>query len=241
MTRRFRALTIVAASLVLLAGDGRLAHAQTPAVVPLVPGLTIVLAAHNTTPAGAPQTVKGVAQGDYELVVAITGISAAGIDESTHLEGVDEQQKPINVLISRHVRAADLATSRTQILGFHTQDAGELPGTTSLGPSLAVVRDLRTTGRANYSVLNFFGQATSTGTLTRVGTTAVPFPVLLNGRRTTLPAIRVSGLLKYGDKVAVGRTPSRRSIASTHLAVCLWRRRRERAVHTRVHPRDRAD
>ena len=75
-----------------------------------------------------------------------------------------------------------------------------MPGSTSLGPSLAIVQDLKTTGRAAYSVMNFVRLSTSSGTLTRVGTTSVPFSVLLNGQRTTLPALRVTGLLKYGDK-----------------------------------------
>jgi outer membrane protein OmpA-like peptidoglycan-associated protein len=193
-------LGAVCALAVLSAGPVVLGQAAPPAV-PLVPGLTIVLAAHNPAIPGAINTVRNVAQGDYELVVAVTGVSAAGIDETTRIDGVDENKKPLQLAIRRRVLTADLASSRTQILGFHTDDAQELPGTTSLGPSLAVVRDLRTTGHAAYSVINFRGQAVSTGTLTRVGTTSVPFPVLLNGRRTTLPAMRVTGMLKYGDKV----------------------------------------
>jgi outer membrane protein OmpA-like peptidoglycan-associated protein len=59
------------------------------------------------------------------------------------------------------------------------------------------MRDLRTTGRAEYSVIPFRRLPTSVGTLTRVGSTAVPFPVLLNGRRVELPAIRVTGRLTY--------------------------------------------
>ena len=168
--------------------------------VPLVPGLTIVLAAHDAAPKGAA-TLKNIAQGDYELVVAVTGVGAGGIDEVTTVDAFDENKKPLQLVIRRRVLAADLASARLQILGFHTDDARELPGTTSLGPSLAIARELRTTGHAMYSVMNFFKQATSTGTLTRVDPASIPFSVLLNGRRTTLPAMRVTGMLKYGDKV----------------------------------------
>lgn len=49
--------------------------------------------------------------------------------------------------------------------------------------------------------MNFLKQATSAGTLTRIGTEPVPFSVLVNGRRATLQAISVKGQLKYGDKV----------------------------------------
>ena len=147
------------------------------------------------------RSLRNVAQGDYELVVTVTGVSANGIDETTSIEAVDENRKPLQLTIRRRVLAADLANSRVQILGFHTDDPQEVPGTTSLGPSLAVTRDLRTTGHATYSVMNFLKQATSAGTLTRVGSAPVPFPVLLNGRRVELPAIRVTGQLKYDDKV----------------------------------------
>lgn len=195
-------LGAVCACAVLSGGHVVLGQVGAPAV-PLIPGLTIVLAVHSPAPvAGTGSTiVKNVAQGDYELVVTVTGVSANGIDETTTVEAVDENRKPLQLTIHRRVLAADLADSRKQILGFHTDDAQELPGTTSLGPSLAVTRDLRTTGHATYSVMNFATQAISAGTLTRVGTASVPFPVLLNGRRTTLPAMRVTGLLKYGDKV----------------------------------------
>jgi len=71
-----------------------LGRADPPAAVPLVPGLTFVLAVHNTAPAGNT-TVKSVAQGDYELVVAVTGVDSGGIDETTRIEGVDENKQPI--------------------------------------------------------------------------------------------------------------------------------------------------
>jgi len=183
----------------LCSGATLFSRADPPAAIPLVPGLTFVLAVHNTTPAGNA-TVKSVAQGDYELVVAVTGVDSGGIEETTHLEGVDENKKPIQVTIRRRVLSSDLATARIQILGFHTDDPDQVQGSTSLGPSLAIVQELKATGHAAYSVMNFVRLSTSSGTLTRVGTTSAPFPVLLNGQRTTLPALRVTGLLKYGDK-----------------------------------------
>src|SRR6185436_8315954 len=146
-----------------------LGRADPPAAVPLVPGLTFVLAVHNTAPAGNT-TVRSVAQGDYELVVAVTGVDSGGIDETTRIEGVDENKQPIQVTIRRRVLSSDLATARIQILGFHTDDPTQVPGSTSLGPSLAIVQDLKATGRAAYSVMNLVRLSTSSGTLTRVGT-----------------------------------------------------------------------
>ncbi len=217
--------------ILLLPVDTGLGQAMTPPAIPLVPGLTIVLAAHNATPPQAA-SMKSIAQGDYELVVSVTGVTARGIDETTSVEAEDENHKPLQLTIRRHVLATDLAGSRLQLLGFHTDDPQEIPGTTSLGPSLAVTRDLRMTGQAPYSVMNFLKQATSTGTLTRVGQGSVPFPVILNGRRTTLPAMRVAGLLKYGDKVRPWeQVHFRRPEAPAHVAVRAWRRRRGCRLH----------
>ena len=190
--------------LAVLARSGPSIAQADPPVVPLVPGLTIVFAAHEASPASADaaSTLKHIAQGDYEMVVSVTGVGPAGIDETTSFNAVDEGGKRLQLTIRRHVLTSDLKDSRLQILGFHTDDPNAIAGTTSLGPSLTVMRDLKTSGRAAYSVKNFLSQAaTSAGTLTRADAAAVPFPVLLNGRRTTLPAIRVTGALKYGEKV----------------------------------------
>ena len=170
-------------------------------MIPLVPGLTIVLAAHDTPPpdARASTIVRNIAVGESELVVSITAVNASGLDENTVVEGVDERNNPLQLTIRRHVRAADIVASRVQLLGFHSEDEVEVTGTTSLGPSLAVVRDLRTIGRAQYSVIPFRRLPTSEGTLTRVGATTVPFPVLMNGRRVELPAIHATGQLTYNS------------------------------------------
>jgi len=195
-------LGVPCAFALLVHGDVAIGQGAPPEI-PLIPGLTFVLAAHNAEPAGerSPTVRRNIATGDYDLVVSVTGVTDRGIDETTVIDAFDENHKPLQLTIRRRVLPADLATSRLQVLGFHTDDPNEIPGSTSLGPSVAVTRDLRTNGRAEYSVMNFLKHATSVGTLTRVGTTTVPFSVLINGRRTTLQAIPVTGLLKYTDKV----------------------------------------
>jgi outer membrane protein OmpA-like peptidoglycan-associated protein len=165
--------------------------------VPLVPGLTFVLAVHVPK----PEQPGDIAVGDYEMVVTVTAVDDGDITLSTAIEAEDARGKPLRLTITRRVSKGDLANAREQILGFHTSDPPEVPGTTALGPSLAIVRDLRTTGRAAYSVRNFRHLSLSSGMLARVEATPVSFPVLVNGKRTTLPAVRVTGQLKYGDNV----------------------------------------
>ena len=166
--------------------------------IPLVPGLTFVLAVHN--PKAAPAG-SGIAQGDYEMVVAVSEATGDHVTLATKIEAEDERKQPLRLKIVRRLDASDLNASRLQILGFHTNDPTTLTGTTALGPSLAVMRELRTTGRASYSVRNFNHLSTSSGTLVRASETPVPFKVLINGRRVELPAMRVTGTLAYNGNL----------------------------------------
>jgi hypothetical protein len=193
----FRALPGIACLVLALAGSTTISGRQ-PVEIPLVPGLTFVLAVHN--PNAAPAGSR-IAVGDYEMVVGISAASADQIILNTKIEGEDERKQPLQLDIARRLAVSDLNTSRLQILGFHTNDATTLSGTTSLGPSLAVMRDLRATGRASYSVRNFNHLSTSSGTLERVSETPVPFKVLLNGQRVELPAMQVRGRLTYDGNV----------------------------------------
>ena len=169
---------------------------QAPPELPLVPGMKITFAVHM--PKGGP---GGIAVGDYEMVVEVSSVSDFGIGLATQVEGEDSGGKPLNLRIARRVARADLAAARQQILGFHTADPAEINGTTALGPSLAVINDLKTAGRAQFSVKNFRHLSTSSGVLTRASGGPVPFSVLLNGERVDLPAIRATGQLKYGENV----------------------------------------
>ena len=147
-----RAFALVCVGLLLLLGPAGRAQTQAPEF-PLVPGLTFVLAVHNPLPAAKPG--GNIAQGDYEMVVAVAGVDGNALTLATSIDAFDEAKKPLQVKISRRVSRTDLAGAREQILGFHTDDPQEIPGTTALGPSLAILRDLQTMGRAAYSVRNF--------------------------------------------------------------------------------------
>ena len=193
---RIRVIAAGCLALASIASPAPAAAQQAPEI-PLVAGLKITFAVH--VPDGGP-AAKGVVQGDYELVVDVNRVADDAIGLTTRVEGQDAAGKPVNVTISRRVSRQDLASARLQILGFHTSDPPEITGSTALGPSLAVLRDLRTTGSASFSVQNFRYLSTSAGTLARAET-AVKFTVLINGTRAELPAIRATGQLKYGNNV----------------------------------------
>ena len=174
-------------------------RAQSGAIdIPVTPGVTFVVAVHAPEAAAAGSRI---ALGDYEMVVALTGVDSTALTLQTRIEAQDESKKALQVNIERRVSIADLAAARLQILGFHTNDPGTIEGATALGPSLAVMRDLKRDGRAPYAVQNFRHLSTSRGTLTRASQEPVPFPVIVNGRRVELPAIHVTGQLAYGENV----------------------------------------
>jgi OmpA family len=136
-----RAFTLVCVGILLLLGPAGRAQTQAPEI-PLVPGLTFVLAVHNPLPAAKPGS--NIAQGDYEMVVAVAGVDGNALTLATTIDAFDEVRKPLPLKISRRISRTDLAGAREQILGFHTDDPQEMPRTTALGPSLAIMRDLQT-------------------------------------------------------------------------------------------------
>ncbi len=187
------------APLLVLAIAVPIAGATVPQV-PLQPGTTIVVAVSNAPAAASPgaQPANAYAQGDYDVVVAITGIDANGYHESAFIDATDAAGVRRQVIVPRTVAAADLEDARQQLLGFAAGDPKIVAGTTSLGPSLAVVRDLRGTGRSNYAFRNYLPGPLISGQLRRIEDRRGTFSVLLNGKRVDLPAIFAHGQMSAG-------------------------------------------
>jgi outer membrane protein OmpA-like peptidoglycan-associated protein len=174
-----------------------MAHA-TSANIPLVPGVTFVLAVSNKSSPTAGK-ISDVLQGDYEMVVTITKVNVDEITQAVFFAGTDARGDQRSGTIARVVSTDDLASSRLQILGFHLDDPLHVAGATSLGPSLDVTRELAGKGATVYSFRNFAGRETISGTLRRSSTSLVKFPVLLNGKRLELDAIHATGQMALGS------------------------------------------
>lgn len=173
------------------------AASTAPPPFPLASGTTLVIAVSNG-PGSAPPSSPAIAQGDYEVVVTIAGFGKDGISESAFIDANDVSGVRRQVTVPRKVLAADLATSHKQVLGFVTNDPLVIAGTTSLGPSTSVVRELLQTGHSEYSFQNFASQVVISGRLDRDVSATVKFPILLNGVRVELPAIRTTGQVSAG-------------------------------------------
>lgn len=189
-SRRHHALAAALAAFVVwpvLAGDRR--------DLPLVAGMHFVLAVNNhTAPA---EDARGILHGDYEMVVAISDVTADAVTQTAYMDGTDSKGVHRRLVIPRIVAVSDLESSRVQVLGFHSDDPPRVNGTTSLGPSRDVIRNLAKSGETAYSFLNFASQGLISGTL-RTNEAPVKFPVLLNGRRVELEGIRARGHMALG-------------------------------------------
>lgn len=194
-TFRLALRTVLAVSILSAASN---AHGAAPPF-PLATGTTIVIAVSNSTAPQTSESSQNIAQGDYEMVVSVTGFGADGISHSSFIDAEDASGARRQVNIPRKVLAADLAGSHLQVLGFNTEDPKVVSGTTSLGPSVAVLRELLASGHVDYSFKNFSSGAVISGPLQRDNAAPVKFPILLNGVRVELPAIRATGQVSSGD------------------------------------------
>lgn len=165
-----------------------------PAAIPMQPGLVVATA-----------VVGDSRLGDYEFtqVLALLDDESLWIRSLAYVKGYSGQETQLD--ITRQVLLADIATARRQILGFATEDPQVIPGSTALGPSLAMLRELVATGETSGMIRNYADRRDNYGPLRRVEPSDLLFPVLLNGVPVELPAIHVvgqigvPGSLRYWD------------------------------------------
>jgi outer membrane protein OmpA-like peptidoglycan-associated protein len=153
--------------------------------IPMDSGFTVV------------QSISGdVYQGrDYETVITVRAPAAAGVTLGSTAFVKDRAGERNWLSVVRTVTVQDLSGARALVLGFDTDDAEVLPGTTAIGPSRLVLDDLERTGRASISVRRHASHPEAAGTLEPVGEGDVAFPILLNGVRVEVPALRARGRL----------------------------------------------
>jgi outer membrane protein OmpA-like peptidoglycan-associated protein len=180
--------------------------ATAATAIPLVQGLTLVRAASER-------------QGDYESTLTIDSLDEQGI---LHLNVSADLPDPSGgkaraVTFNRDVSADDREHARTYKYLF-SMGAEEYPGTTAMGVSGDVIRDLRTIGKASVTLdgqlgglagllggilegvagggdPNKPGQSylSASGTIHVVEKTPVPYPIIVNDAVVSLFAWHVKG------------------------------------------------
>jgi hypothetical protein len=178
-----------------------LAAASPPTTeIPLCQGLKIVTAISQP-------------EGDYESIKTITSISGGIVwlsysAEHPASEWVGRAAGVRKLHLSRVIREADLANAKLYLQQFQTNVPAEVPGTTAIGISRAVLSALKTRGEAELAMFslpaatpggpkiaanpkqhpNVF-DSTETYKLHRVESGSVMLPVIVNDVKTELPAI----------------------------------------------------
>jgi outer membrane protein OmpA-like peptidoglycan-associated protein len=156
-------------------------------------------------------------QGDREDVVELKRVDSAGIHYVWRLLEIWSNGDTISDVRERRVRANDLAGAPRWDPVFASGDDLERPGYTAFSISSAAYVALRDRGSMRFmtalvdtsvGVLAALGgrgalrRSPYKGTLTRVAPKPRPFPLLLDGRRVTVPALRLRGDFKYGARSA---------------------------------------
>ena len=176
-----------------------LATGQETPHIPLEAGLVVVCATHD----------RGQ---DYEVFRTITATDDATITFELHRTDPSENGKDDQALsVVRVVDRQDLASSNRLVVSFHSEDPASFPGSTASQVSTELFNAVKSSAETPFvfgtatGPLGEFGQRKYyRGNLRRVETTTVPISVLLNGVRTTLPAIHAKGTLKVGGDAAEG-------------------------------------
>jgi outer membrane protein OmpA-like peptidoglycan-associated protein len=183
--------------------------------------VSLVAAVSMATAAGAPPVYQapGLAVGsvihdglDYESLSVVKTRNADGMRTVIHWTVPDpdapggRKESSANLM----TRAADLESARRLILVHVPGDPDTFPGALTQGISRTVYAELKSKGeaaivlgaarRSNGGLLAdlFAGRKYYRGTLKRVENSPVPFPVLLDGRRTNLPALHAKGDVAVG-------------------------------------------
>ena len=203
MMRGFVVRIVVAMVACAYCTRASLAAAPAATKIPLCPGLTIVTAISQP-------------EGDYESIKTITGIDAVGV----HVKYSNEQPpervgggfRIRKVNTARVVRAADLANAKLYEETFGYNVPLEIPGTTALGTSRAVLFALKTKGEAELGMFDLPSAVPNSSKLPidpkqhpsifdyseayklhRVESATVMVPLIVNDAKTELPAIHAAG------------------------------------------------
>jgi outer membrane protein OmpA-like peptidoglycan-associated protein len=154
-------------------------------------------------------------EGDYESIKTVA-MDPAGIHLKYSMEQPPESAggglRMRKLLLTRTIREADLRNAKLYLQQFSTNTPAEVPGTTAIGTSSAVLSALKTKGEAELGIFdlppplpgskvipadrkqhpNVFDY-TETYKLQRVEIGPVMLPVIVNDVKTELPAIHATG------------------------------------------------
>ena len=101
---------------------------------------------------------------------------------------------------TRYLRSADRLDAATFVLGYGERMPNVIPGSTTLGMSIATLEKLRATGRAPWTMIYDQKMRSIPGTLYLKGKTRLP--LIIENDLRDVPAIHVVGEFREGDRTA---------------------------------------
>ena len=182
--------------------------ADAGSTVPLCPGLTIVTAISQP-------------EGDYESIKSVESVDANGVQLKYSAEHPvkDVPGGPSHLAkldLARLVRLVDLRTSNQYLQIYQTDLPNNIPGTTAIGASGAVLTELKSAGAVKLAMFDLPPPLPGAKKLSadpnvhpnpldyaeiyalrRVESTPVSLPMVVNGVRTQLPAIHATARSEY--------------------------------------------
>ena len=179
--------------------SGALLHAQASPTIPRVQNLALVMTLHVDN------------EGDRESVVTLVDVSPTGIKYRWNFVEVHPNGDTLRAVHDRFVSSADLDTSTHWHEAYESKEPVEHPGYTAFTIGTALYDRIRASGTGPFSMMSFdetrpgyiaaafgFGGGRPAfvrwrGTLTRQSSADEPFPLLLNGRRVTVPSLHLKG------------------------------------------------
>jgi outer membrane protein OmpA-like peptidoglycan-associated protein len=174
----------------------RVSAQGAPPNIPLSRSLTLVQTLHD-------------GDADRESVVRVAEVSPAGVRYEWNYLEVSGSRDTSRGRFERFVRSADLDTAPRWHQVYGPGDTVEHPGYSAYTLSRQAYDRLGASGSTPFSLLAIGSSSVGSlsalgfgggialvrwrGTLTRVGSGPVPFPLLVNGERVNVPALRLEG------------------------------------------------
>jgi outer membrane protein OmpA-like peptidoglycan-associated protein len=149
------------------------------------------------------------ASGDRENLVRLEEVTPEGV-----LYGWRATEKHAERTFTRWVRSEDLARATRLDTLFQPGERTERPGFTAFTISTAIYDQLQSADQVPFGLASFDTSGAPAGPLglsarprvilkgplTKVGAQPVPFPLLINGRREQVQALRLRGLFALEDR-----------------------------------------
>ncbi len=106
-------------------------------------------------------------------------------------------------VMNRRVLMADTRSARTYLIGFDRRVPLMVQGTTSLGISNDILRELRATGQARVALMHDVALNSINGVL-RMARANIKMPVLIENQVVNMPAVHVKGVFQQGNRSGTG-------------------------------------